>query len=1037
MRNHALALSLVCALAGCATPPTGAYVGVGGASRSGPAIDVGRNSSGESCHQLQGGAPGLVNIYCGSWAQPAAHIRAAGPISSDGLTTLATVGDWRQGLDLRYDCGPPERTSVLGGEPAVLLRCTRRIGGWPQIAVVAAVGGRGWLADGILPTLPVIERAIGVLSGHVDAAAARLPPSAADALLANQLAARAFSAGDVGQYEDGMALGARANLADNFAAAEIAYRAALALQQKALGRDNPDTATALMHLALQVSDQSRFAESDTLFQRAEALAPRATDRAATARLLHYRAVDALNQGRDDAALELLERAENAYGLLIPPEILAGGSVRARPVSAAPGGAAETLANGRLMVDPGLQSALMGVIETRRYRAILLRKAGRPADSAAAAASAQGLAQANGMLMPLVSARLARTEGATASAAEDAAVADARLARSAADFGQILPHTRPLAVTALLQAKEYVREGRADRALLMCQTGTTLLRELHAGIDASLLAPCLAAYFAEAEQRPGQRQKLLAVMFETAELTQDSITIRQIAAAAARLAASARDPRISEAIRRQQNAADTLAELYRARDALVLSPAPGSPPLSSEERNPAKLDQSIAAAQSDLSDADAALQSAAPNYAQLVEEVVPAADVLNALAPGEAFAAIVLTGNGGWTFLLRDGQIDAAPVRAPAVNIGELVRRVRASIEADGVGQQPFDIAAAQAIYQAVLEPVENGLEGASALVVAPSGPLLSLPFAVLLTGRADPSDLAGAPWLVRRMTIAHVPAAANFVALRRIASGSRAVRPWLGFGNVLPVTLAQAERTFPSASCADSAKLLAGLPRLAFSQLELEAARKTFGADRSDIMLGSTFTAANVVHAKLKDYRILHFATHALLPAELRCQSEPAIVTSDPPGASDAAGALLSASAVIGLDLDANVVVLSACNSGGPNGTGAGDSLSGLARAFFYAGARSMLVTHWSVNDQTSAYLVADTLRRYAAGADGGLAGALAGAQRAILDAAGKEMPAELAHPFFWASFAVAGEGRARSVVAERLTPPGEQSQHLALATRR
>ena len=119
-----------------------------------------------------------------------------------------------------------------------------------------------------------------------------------------------------------------------------------------------------------------------------------------------------------------------------------------------------------------------------------------------------------------------------------------------------------------------------------------------------------------------------------------------------------------------------------------------------------------------------------------------------------------------------------------------------------------------------------------------------------------------------------------------------------------------------------------------------------------------------MLKARLKDYRILQFSTHALLPAELRCQSEPAIVTSAPPDATDASGALLTASQVVGLDLDADLVILSACNSGGPGGTTAGESLSGLARAFFYAGARSLVVTHWAVNDQVAAFLVADTLRR-------------------------------------------------------------------------
>ncbi len=104
-----------------------------------------------------------------------------------------------------------------------------------------------------------------------------------------------------------MALGARANLAENFAAAETAYRAALALQQKALGRDDPDTVTALMHLALQVSDQGRFAEADTLFRQADALAPRASDKAAVARLRHYQALNALNQGHDQQALDAAGR----------------------------------------------------------------------------------------------------------------------------------------------------------------------------------------------------------------------------------------------------------------------------------------------------------------------------------------------------------------------------------------------------------------------------------------------------------------------------------------------------------------------------------------------------------------------------------------------------------------------------------------------------------------------------------------------------------------------------------------------------------
>ena len=102
---------------------------------------------------------------------------------------LATSGPWRQVvLDQRLVCQPPTQTTILSNQPALLLRCTRRIGGWAQVALVASVGGRTWMADGILPTLPVMERSIGILSGRVaPSAVSTLPPSAADALLANRL----------------------------------------------------------------------------------------------------------------------------------------------------------------------------------------------------------------------------------------------------------------------------------------------------------------------------------------------------------------------------------------------------------------------------------------------------------------------------------------------------------------------------------------------------------------------------------------------------------------------------------------------------------------------------------------------------------------------------------------------------------------------------------------------------------------------------------------------------------------------------------
>ena len=139
----------------------------------------------------------------------------------------------------------------------------------------------------------------------------------------------------------------------------------------------------------------------------------------------------------------------------------------------------------------------------------------------------------------------------------------------------------------------------------------------------------------------------------------------------------------------------------------------------------------------------------------------------------------------------------------------------------------------------------------------------------------------------------------------------------------------------------------------------------------------------------------------------------------------DASGSLLTASAVLDLDLDADTVILSACNSGGPGGTTAGESLSGLARSFFYAGARSLMVTHWSVNDQIAAYLVADTLRRLKSGEAGGIAASMRAAQLGMLDEAGKTLTAEVSHPFYWAPFAVIGEGGQRRATTQAAVSVG------------
>lgn len=1000
----------------CQRPPADAYVqGVQAAAKPAAQVSIGKNSVGEDCTQsAQAGQS--ADVFCGTWQQPSARVRWGGTGNAGALGQLAAASPWRSGIETRFRCEPPQATTILGGNPAELLQCTQLLGGWAHVAMVALVGGNVWYADGVLPAASVMERSIGVLAG-VTRADAVAPTSGAEALLASRLAAKAFSSGDIGQFDALMAAGTRANLADNPGAAESAFRAALALQQKALGKDNPNTATALMSLALQLSNEGRYAEADRLFADAGKLAPASADATARARLLHYRGLDAINQGHLEDALTLLTQADAAYAAEVPADAL---KARALPNQAGNAfvqtGAlrlTDLMPSQDLLTDPRAQAALLGLIEARRNRAVVLRMMNHPKQADAALQSAMDLARGNGLARPLLNARLYRTSGVTAvsQGQNDAALAD--LAQSTADFDRSLPGSKPLAETYLLQARQLVKAGKDDSALPICRNAVEMLSALKAGTTPVLMEPCLDVYADEADRQKDQRKTLLTEMFTAAQLAQGGITSQQIAQATARLSENSRDPKVAEAIRKRQDVSAKLADLYRKRDDLAAAQKQGAT-IAPGTVTGAELDKQISDAQAALADADAALQAASPNYGQLVQQVVPAKDVFAALHPAEAFATITLSDDDGWVFLLHSGTITVSKVDGGVKQIGELVRRIRAGIELTTTTLPTFDIADDQKLYQMTLGGVANALADVKSLVVAPAGPLLSLPFEVLLTGPAQDTNLADAPWLVRNFTIAHVPAPSNFVSLRKIAAGSRATHPWFGFGDFIPVTLTQADKTFSTTTCGDSAKLLSGLPLLPYARKELEAARALLGADTSDELLGTAFTAQAVLKARLKDYRILQFSTHALLPSDLRCQSEPAIVTSAPQGATDASGALLTSSEVVGLDLDADLVILSACNSGGPGGTTAGESLSGLARAFFYAGARSLAVTHWSVNDQVAAFLVADTLRRMRENPNQGVAGALHDAQLAMLADAGKGLPAEIAHPFFWAPFAVIGEGGER-----------------------
>jgi len=982
MRTPAVLLLLL--LGACTAPPPEAYVPGGSATTAASVLPIGTNARGEPCRMIRSGSG--AEVLCGEWESPSVRIREVAPAPIPQLADAAATN-----AVARLACDAPQATAVLGGQPAALLQCRRRNGGWPSFALVTTVNGRAFQAEGVLPAIPAAERAIGVLAGLIQPDGP-LPPSAALDLLAGRLSREAFGAGDVARFEQLMTVGRDANQAERFATAETAYRAALGLQDRLLGAGSPDTFGPMVRLALNVSNQGRFPEAEALLARAAPLAPRASDPLAPATLAHHRGLHEANRGRTDAALASLARADALYAAALTPEQRAG-------VSAVRLAGVET---GGAIVDPVSSRALVGAVEVRRNRAALLRAAGRTQEASAAAAEAERLAAGLPGIAgaDLVVARLARTGGA---AAPSPAVAQASFTRSAARFARGAPRSRPYADTLLLQATAERGAGAGAASILpICREAAAVLRELREGTSAGAIATCVGAFVEAA----GGNQALLAEAFEASQLAQGGVTTTQIAAAAARLGESTRNPAAAEAIRAREETARRLAGLFRTRDEVSAAAGRGAGP------SVAELDAQIAEAQAAAADADQAVQAAAPGFAQLLQSVASAQEVLAALQPGEALASVFLAPEGGWTFVLRDGRIAAGRIGATAAEVDRLVAAVRSGVES-GDASKPFEAAAAHRLHSALFTDLAADLAAARRLVVVPSGQLLSLPFGLLV--EAPPPAARGhdgVRFLLARLPVSHVPAPSSLVALRR-AGPSQAPRPWFGFGDPRPVPLAQATRTFPNAP--ECGRLLSALPALPMAGLELRASAEFMGASPSDRIAGAAFTADAVRRARLRDFRVLHFATHGLLPGELSCVQEAAILTSAPAGAPTAAGALLTAAGVLELDLDADAVVLSACNSGG--GAAAGESLSGLARAFFYAGARSLLVTHWYINDAAATRIIALALRNYRQTGD--LAEALRTAQ---LDLARNVQGG--AHPAYWGAFALVGPGPSGAAVAAEAQAP-------------
>ena len=361
----------------------------------------------------------------------------------------------------------------------------------------------------------------------------------------------------------------------------------------------------------------------------------------------------------------------------------------------------------------------------------------------------------------------------------------------------------------------------------------------------------------------------------------------------------------------------------------------------------------------------------------------------------------------------------------------------------------FNVRLAGKVYRALLEPVSKGWKSAKNLLIIPDGPLGQLPFSVLVTEEAEleaeqETYFAGykkVPFLVKSHSVAVVPSVSSLIALRKLPANSGERESFVGIGDPFfsKQQAAEAAEERQEVKVADNKVTVRGLPirlraapklggvstaglallpRLPDTADEVIGIARVSKADlENDIFLGRDASEGNVKELDLAKYKIIVFATHGLVAGDLDGLTEPALALTSPVVTGEGGDGLLTLGEILALKLDADWVVLSACNTASADGE-TSEAMSGLARAFFYAGARALLVSNWPVETVSAKKLTTDIFRRQAEQPGLSRAQALRRSMMKLIngpgftDQSGKTL-FSYAHPIFWAPFTLVGDGGA------------------------
>jgi CHAT domain-containing protein len=557
----------------------------------------------------------------------------------------------------------------------------------------------------------------------------------------------------------------------------------------------------------------------------------------------------------------------------------------------------------------------------------------------------------------------------------------------------------------LAARAELRVRRGDRRGAIDDSGRSFAA-LRSRLDRTEDVPATSVEF----QRNGARElfaahaKLLVdladgdegLLEEAFESAQESLISRAADAlrrTTIRLAAG--EGELAHLLRDREDTADAL----RQTDALTQAAIERSGPGAGQES--ARLHQLREEQATRLRDLDGEIAQRFPAYSDFLNpHPTKLASVQHPLSPDEA-VIMALVANDSlvvWTITGDRASVRTSPVSR--TEIGNLVQRVRSGVDLEAAavrGALPsFDRDAARRLYQILIEPGHSLLFGKQHLIFIPDGALQTVPLHLAIGG--DPDD-----WLVRKFAVTVAPSVGALVAERQSSHPSGAALAFLGVGNPDFTAFNGASSRGLRGVSRNLREKLAGLPALPETAVELQRMADLFPKGDATLVMGDDATKPTVLQSHPDHYRILAFSTHALMAGQLPGLSEPAIVLT-PDGKSEWDG-LLMASDIAALETDADLVILSACNTAAPDGGPFADGFSGLARAFLHAGARALLVSNWTISSDATVELTTGFLAALQESPNVRQAEALRRSILKMLDSGNRTFT----HPAFWAPFVVVG----------------------------